>query len=439
MAGYYDRGFDARTGLQLMGQAQALGKQMQGYREEQFEKEAFAVADLLSQDGDISDFSPKAKVSGARLHWDNLIKQGEAQRQKYLTSEAGMTDKLNKIKMNNVILNERWNQYNSLVKLGNIEGAKEVAMRMVNENMYNGYNVEKDGDDYYLKSLAEGTKQKITDASIEEITQFLGGYMGMSQDQIMEHSITAEQWRAKKNAEILSQAQPMMNDKGDIIYKVGPGTVDPVTGKYRGSFFVDVAGNEVPKDKVKGFKEVDIAEKSVDVRTKERALKTPDIVNPTGVVSQEGKPGLITQKGGDIKFEEIPGGLDTSSIPGGSGGGGGVSADEKRAFDLMVKRMETELEPFAEPGKQVIDPDTLEITHEGKNALRAAMKIVQKYQDDPKSLDKSEMELLNNAIRAVQIYQSISESNRRAFGLEKNPAAAMQSGKPQPPPGFKLD
>lgn len=433
------------TGLQALTGVLATRRMMNTQEDRAAEDEAFKVADALSRGEDVSGFDPKARLKGSSLYFDNMVDKGLAERQRFITSNAGIENKINKYKQNLADLQQRWSEYNGLVKLGDHDAAKKVAKRMVNENMYNGYNVEEreGGTGYNVRSLATGAVEKIDDIPIEKVTEFLGGYMNMTHDEIIQHSLNAEQWRALHNAEIMKNKEVWTNDKGQVIYKVPAGTVDPITGKYKSEFFVDANGNPVrdangftPMETAKGLadiagKKADTTQKGLENRALRQGLEMGTTVDPSDIVSQGGKQGLVKEKVGGPQFQPIEGGLDASSLPGGKEGGSN--------FNELVKRLDTELMPFVEKGQSAIDPETLQITNDGRNAIMSAIKLVQKYQENPNSLTAQENAVINNAVRAVQIYQSISENNRQTFGLPESPASQARPRTPQPPPGFVMD
>jgi hypothetical protein len=74
-----------------------------------------------------------------------------------------------------------------------------------------------------------------------------------------------------------------------------------------------------------------------------------------------------------------------------------------------AKNLKTVLTPFAKPGRTLIDPDTLELTNEGKSALDVALDLHQKYKVSPETLTPQEKKKLKYAIDAWKIYGVIAE------------------------------
>ena len=402
------------------------------------DRDAYGVADAIEAGGDLSGFSAESRYKGAKLHWGVKFDEVKTKTREQLGSNAAMREKIIKLQLNLEQAGEKLRTYKAMRASGDDEAAKQLAIQISNEHMYNGRYIQK-GEKGYDVTNWDGSKQNVDDMPIDQVDQLLGAYFDKPQEEIMQWQMSAEQIRSQKNEEIIAQAEPWINEKtNQIIYKVPAGVWGP-DGKPKGAFFIAGPGaqNEIPANQVKGFTKFSVAAGKAGLEKTRKDIERPDIVGPSNVVTQGGKAGLITSEGGETGFKEIKGGLDTSSLPGQKGKDGGMNASQQ--YNLSVKRLDTELMPFLDKGQSAIDPETLQITNDGRNALMNALSLAQKYEKAPDSLSSKEQALVNNAIRAMQIYQSLSEGNRQAFNLEKNPAQSMRPENTQLPPGFVMD
>ena len=404
------------------------------------EQDSYKVADAIANKKDISGFSDEARFKGANLHWDTKFNEVRTKTREQLNTNAGKREQLLDLQLKRTSSGERLKVYKAARVSGNDALAKQLAVEINNLDMFNGRYIEgperRTGETGYKVTNWDGSKQNFDDIPIEQIDQLLGAYFDKTEDEIMNWQLTAVQKRRQKNEEILSQAEPWVNEKtGQVIYKIPSGTWGP-DGKPRGSFFVDgpMAQNELSPEQTKGFVKFSVATGKAGLEKTRKDIDRPNIVAPGSVVTQGGKAGLITTGKEGAQFEGIKGGLDTSSLPGKKG-----AMNASQQYNLSVKRLDTELMPFLDKGQSAIDPETLQITNDGRNALMNALSLAQKYEKAPDSLSSKEQALVNNAIRAMQIYQSLSEGNRQAFNLEKNPAQSMRPENTQLPPGFVMD
>jgi len=449
-------------GLQIAQTAQYFKRDYEREQDRKAEKDAYKVADAIRNKDDISQFSPEARYKGSKLYWDDEFGKVRTQTYQARNETEAIQQKSAKLKLNLDQAAEKLRVYKSARRSGNNALAKQLAVQISNEHMYNGRYIEgpERGEPGYKVTNWDGSKQVVSDMPIEQVDQLLGAYFDRPQDEIMQWQMSAEALRAQKNEEILSKAEPYINEKtNQVIYRVPAGTWDPQTGKPRGAFFVDspTAETEIPKSQTKGFTKFNVAVAKAGLRTErlrskkaEKDLGKPDIVSPGSLVpGKGGQVGVITSgpqrpagqidetgaidetaPSGGLQFQAIPG-LGQGAIPGGKG-----APTASQQYNLMVKQLETELMPFIDKGQSAIDPETLQITNSGKNALMNAIKLAQKYQSGPTDLTDEEKAIAQNAVRAVQIYQSISDVNKQSFGLQSPQAGQSIAA---PPPGFIMD
>jgi hypothetical protein len=380
--------------------------------------EAYQVADAMANKKDTSNFTPQARFAGAKLYWDSKLGELKTKSQEQLNTTQAMQQTMTRLDLNLKVAGERLRQYQLARSMGDDKRAKEIAIQLNNENMYNGHyvkpNTESGG---YDVTTWGGKTEKIDDMPITQVDQLLGAYFNKPYDEIMQWQMGAEQLRRQKNEEILARAEPWINDKtGQIIYKIPAGIWAP-DGQPRDAHFVDdpMAQRELTPEQTKGFTKLDVASKKAAVMGAQKEMNKPGApINPDMVVQSGGQTGLIIpgEGGKPAAFTPIQGGAGKLSIP------KGKAASEKSSYDLKVKQLETELMPFVEKGQSVIDPQTLAITNNGNNALKTAMSIVQKNEQDPKQLSDAEKKLLPNAQRAVAMYQQLSQMNAQSYGLQ---------------------
>lgn len=410
------------------------------------DKQAYTAAEILKQGGDVSKFDPEVKYKGAELHWNSLLNENKAKTQELITSQAGMQEKMSKIDLNNKVLQQRFNQVNALIKSGQTDKAMKLMAQTNNENMYTGRYIEpeKDGS-YKVKSLVDGSETKVLpeDMPPEKALQLMADYIGMGPDELIKHGLTAEQYRQQRNFEIMSKAVPWEGKNGQLIYRVPAGTTDPVDGSPRGPFFADAYGNEVPGEP-KGFKPLDIAGKQAEIGQKRSAAavnwanadkaRQPDVVDPNKLVpGPGGQAGLVTRnQAGEAQYKPVEGGLqmpEPAEKP----------SDTKARYDLAVKQMKDELEPFVEKGKSMeeVMADVLsdKPSGAGATALNNAMALLEKEKNG-ETLTPHERSIIPNAVAAIQMFQKLSQERRSKFGLATGQQRQIGNVPPPPPAGF---
>lgn len=87
---------------------------------------------------------------------------------------------------------------------------------------------------------------------------------------------------------------------------------------------------------------------------------------------------------------------------------GDTSAAGKKKAEEFIKDLKILGKPFAKPGKEMIDPQTLEIKNEGKSAWDAANDFLQKYKDK-KELSPAERRKVDDAKRFLEVFEKISK------------------------------
>jgi hypothetical protein len=147
-----------------------------------------------------------------------------------------------------------------------------------------------------------------------------------------------------------------------------------------------------------------------------------ETINPKALIEKDGQVGVLQQPsgGGAISFK----GVEGIEVP-------KDSKSEKAAIDLAKAMTEKEMKElkhiltlFAKPGKQLFDPETLEITNEGKSALDAALDLINKEKDG-KPLSRSESEKLPHAKTAWKIYGASVGRINASYGEPDNPSAGQ--------------
>ncbi len=237
-----------QDGLNMAQGIMAIRADTERREDRQSEKDAYAVADLLGKEGDVSGFSPEARQKGSKMHWDNKIQQIQIQTQEQLRSEAGRRDKMASLDLNLKIAQQRLKDYQMARQLGDDKRAKEIAMQLSNENMYNGRYLEK-GTEGYTSTNWDGTKETFKDVPIEQVDQLLGDYFDKPYDEIMKWQLSAEQNRQMRNYQTLQKAVPMYDDNGNPVgYKIPAGIWSP-DGKPRGQHYMDLTGNRIVPNK----------------------------------------------------------------------------------------------------------------------------------------------------------------------------------------------
>ncbi|HPV30926.1 MAG TPA: hypothetical protein PLT30_15780 [Deltaproteobacteria bacterium] len=117
----------------------------------------------------------------------------------------------------------------------------------------------------------------------------------------------------------------------------------------------------------------------------------------------------------------------------GEGGGkdGKGSGMTKKDLDAAKASLDILLRPFVSKGQPVLDPETGEMTQAADNGLKVAGALIDKYKEDPKSLTKEERRNLPHAVRAWEVYKSISAAVT-AGHVSPEQAARMAEGEGAP-------
>lgn len=104
---------------------------------------------------------------------------------------------------------------------------------------------------------------------------------------------------------------------------------------------------------------------------------------------------------------------------------------KKADLDAAKASLDMLLRPFVSKGKPILDPETGEMTEAADNGLKVAGQLIDKYKEDPKSLTKEERRNLPHAVRAWEVYKSISASVT-AGHISPEQAARMAEGEGTP-------
>lgn len=417
----FDDGMGMVKGLYFMGaaeeqrKAQALKNESSAYAMWLDQKANAKEGEDLGPPPEVSN---EAKFTGANLHWDSTIKKGLAESQKYIRAKEGMDLKIKNAQMVAAEVEQLRSQFFAFASTDNLEGMKEIALKVGNL-VPNGYSIKAEGDGYKATSQATGESTEFKDMSKNEMLGYLGPFFNMSTEEMIQKSLTHAQWTQMQNYKLLEKGKPWQNTAGDVVFQIPAGTIDPETGDVRGEFFVDMMKNELTPKEVKGYKPMSILETQAKI---DKPVSAGDIVTRK---TKEGatEQGLVMRSGAYRPITGTGGGEIT---------GTGDITKTKAAYALKVKQLETELMPFVKKGKAVIDLNTLDMTTEGTEALTIAMNLLQKNEADPETLTSMERRLLPHAERAVQMYQSLSETGVENYGLQTKgqvKATAKPSGK----------
>jgi hypothetical protein len=108
-----------------------------------------------------------------------------------------------------------------------------------------------------------------------------------------------------------------------------------------------------------------------------------------------------------------------------------------KEYEALKKKLGLVLTPFVGEGKSTVDPDTGEMTTEGKNGLKEAAKLLDK---DSAALTDSEKRLLPHAQKAWAVYEQISsaiapEKKDRPLGKSELEAVMKSRGFVKGPDG----
>jgi hypothetical protein len=166
-----------------------------------------------------------------------------------------------------------------------------------------------------------------------------------------------------------------------------------------------------------------------------KASKTKqDVVETEQILGRKLKPGEVGVKTGLTKVEgaseaaknyaQAAKAKAETEAAKGEAGKGGMS---KKQLDEAKQSLDILLRPFVSKGQPVLDPETGEMTQAADNGLKVAGALIDKYKEDPKSLTKEERRNLPHAVRAWEVYKSISAAVT-AGHVSPEQAARMAEG-----------
>lgn len=170
-----------------------------------------------------------------------------------------------------------------------------------------------------------------------------------------------------------------------------------------------------------------------------KASKTKqDVVETEQILGKKLKPGELGVKLGLTKAEGASemaknyAQAEKARAEGKAAAAEGKTPRMKKAdLDAAKASLDILLRPFVSKGQPVLDPETGEMTQAADNGLKVAGALIDKYKEDPKSLTKEERRNLPHAVRAWEVYKSISAAVT-AGHVSPEQAARMAEGEGAP-------
>ena len=170
-----------------------------------------------------------------------------------------------------------------------------------------------------------------------------------------------------------------------------------------------------------------------------KASKTKqDVVETEQILGKKLKPGELGVKLGLTKAEGASemaknyAQAEKARAEGKAAAAEGKTPRMKKAdLDAAKASLDMLLRPFVSKGKPILDPETGEMTEAADNGLKVAGQLIDKYKEDPKSLTKEERRNLPHAVRAWEVYKSISAAVT-AGHVSPEQAARMAEGEGSP-------
>ncbi|WP_419656276.1 uncharacterized protein Dvar_53770 [Desulfosarcina variabilis str. Montpellier] len=358
--------------------------------EETLQKNIYDAAAKLQKGEPITGYSPEVQYKAAGMKFDQQLKEYNVTIQKHLASDVGRKTKLAELQATNQKAGELYKKYHAARRSGNDDLARQIGHQFNNEVVYNGINVKPSGEGKLSLTKWDQSTEEIDDFPIEKYDEMITGYMQTPPEELAKLQMGGEQLRIKSNADIFSKREPMVNDNGDIVYRIPAGMRDKKTGEIMPAFYIrSLADTEpIPAEQVKGggYRAMSVQE-NID-KTKKAKLERDKIKAETArTQARTAKNKKETELLGKPKPTD-----ETKQ-----------AADQRKKYK---EDLELSLKPFA-GSKPVYDPINDTMTGEGKTALDAALKLVSKY-ENKESLTADEKKKLKYAIRAVNIYKHIS-------------------------------
>ena len=94
---------------------------------------------------------------------------------------------------------------------------------------------------------------------------------------------------------------------------------------------------------------------------------------------------------------------------------GDIPTANKKKAEEFIKDLQILSKPFNKGNKEIIDPDTLEITSEGQSAWDQANELMQKYMDK-KELSQEQRRKLDEAKQFLDVYDKIAKYTASKYG-----------------------
>jgi hypothetical protein len=144
--------------------------------------------------------------------------------------------------------------------------------------------------------------------------------------------------------------------------------------------------------------------------------------------------GLVVggQGGKPAQFQPVEGVQGKLQVP----GGGLKPSEQKAAYELKLKRLDTALMPFKRPIQNTFNlQPSGDIATDIDNVVTTAKEILSKPQD---SLTDKERSVLPYAYQAVQLYDKIMAEDASVENLQPMMTTPQGSAMPPIPTGFRL-
>jgi len=399
------------------------------------EKDAYVVAAGIGTEGfDINQYGPEVQYKGAMLRLDRKTKEYQEQVQSLMKDKTQRDLEISSATLKEQKLQEYYNMFNGYRRAGLDERAIETGLLM-NQLMANGYDVKKTGAGYDVTQIASGTRQTINseDVTIDQVSDLLDGYMKISPEERFKMNIGQRAFTQKNNGEfVLTNSVPYKNEStGEVVYYVPAGTIDPKTGQYRESFWMDATFSKELKDKdVSGFKSMSVIKEEKDIESKKGK---PSVVSPSNIVTTEKGQGLILQGEGGAKFTPITGGTIRETPDEGKA----VELENKKLeqknkkYKLLTDQLKTALTPFKTSGGVIEIDENGNFSAGGNNAFSDAMKLIEKSKTNPEEMTTENKRNLPNAQKVEKLWGEIQGFGALTGGLDIDPTKGSVRPKDQ--------
>lgn len=244
-------------GMNIARSVMAIQGNMERKKDRKIEEDAFKGFNLLKKDpaADLSGLDDKARYMAHKMLLDDRVSQTTAELKEMRKTTEGMKQAVQQMK-----LLDAEDQRDKKIALSALSSGDEATFKKYARQIFNrapnGLHVKEAEGGKLVKTGLAGKAEEMDDLPVDQYKEMLGAYFEMDPQEKLQARIASKQIIQQHNQEIISNGEPMMNDKGETIYRIPSGTRDIATGEIKDAFYLRSLDDQVPltEKEIKGFK-----------------------------------------------------------------------------------------------------------------------------------------------------------------------------------------